>query len=306
MSINADDVDFLLMNLTLIRLFQRTPVFRSVTARVHPIWYFRITLWIVTLSSWFWPHTMRRAHVFREVLRGNFDGKELSARTRRYLYHVRLFRDLEIAWINWEERHRDWITIEGECHLQSALQQAKGVILISPHNYGFSKIVAPVMAARGYRIHRGGNGGKKTLYRRTRWGKNGEIGWNYINYKGDYWHRVQLLKAIQNALAANDIVHVSPRGYVQGEEEMGIEFFERKYYLDARWFRIFRVCQAPVLPCFAIGDTKGQIKIIFHPALPVSGKTIAKEFAEIQADYITKFPECGRLWKSVFVERGKW
>jgi lauroyl/myristoyl acyltransferase len=294
------------MKLTLIRLFQKTPGFRSVAVRVHPFWYFRITLWIVTVARWLSPHTMRRARVFHNVLRGRFDEKELSVRTRRYLYHVRLFRDLEITWINWANRNGDWITIEGELHLRSALRHGKGVVLISPHNYGLSKIVAPVLAARGYRIHRGGNGGKKVMYRMTRWGTNGEIGWKYINYKGDYWHRVQSLKAIQNALAANDIVHVSPRAYLQGDAEMAIEFFGRKYYLDAKWFRIFRTCQAQVLPCFALGNTDGQIKIAIHSPLPVTSKSIAEEFAEIQAHYITQFPECGRLWKSVYVERGKW
>ena len=294
------------MNLTFIRLLQKIPGFGAVAARVHPVWYFRLTRWTVTLLGWGLPHTKARARVFREVLRNSFDDKELEARTRRYLYFVRLFKDIEIAWINWKQRESDWITVEGESHLQRALEHGRGAVLMSPHNFGLSKMVAPILAARGYRLHRGGNGGKKLVYRKSRWGKSAHIDWEYLAYKGDYWHRVQLLKAIQKALAANDVVHVSPRGYRQGEPEVAIEFFGLRYFLDTTWFRIFQICEAPVLPCFALGSTDGQLRIIIHPALQVTGKTVAKEFAAIQSDYITQFPECGRLWKSVYVERGKW
>ena len=295
----------MMMNSTLIGLLQRTPGFRALAVRVHPVWFFRLTRLSMTLSSWFWPRTIRRRRIFREVLKSNFNNKELRLRGQRYLFYARLFKDIEIAWNNWQSRHRDWIIIDGESHLQSALKQGKGVVLVSAHNYGFSKLVAPVLAQRGYRIHRGGNGGTKAVTKRSRWGTQDQLSWGYLNYKGDYWHRVQLLKAIQAALAANDIVHVSPRGYRKGEEETAIEFFGRKYFLDANWFRVFQICQAPVLPCFAVGHADRQIKIVIHPALG-SGQTTAKDFATIQSDYITKFPEYGRLWKSVYINRGKW
>lgn len=293
------------MNSTLIRLLQQTPGFRSLAVRVHPVWFFRLTRWSVTLSNWFWPQTRRRARVFEEVLRDDFDSKDLRARSRRYLFQARLFKDLDIIWTNWEQRHSEWIILEGESHLQSALERGKGAVLVSSHNYGFSKIVAPFLAQRGYRVHRGGNGGTKGMRKRSRWGTQDQLSWKYLSYKGDYWHRVQLLKAIQAALAANGIVHVSPRGYRIGEEETAIEFFGRKYFLDANWFRVFQICEAPVLPCIAVGHTDRQIKIVIHPALE-PGKTTAKQFAKIQSDYITKFPEYGRLWKSVYVDRGKW
>lgn len=293
------------MNSTFIRVLQQTPGFRALAVRVHPVWFFRFTGWSVTLSSWIWPGTRSRARIFEEVLRDEFNGMDLRARAQRYLFHLRLFKDLEIAWNNWEQRHGEWIIIEGESHLQRALEQGKGAVLVSSHNYGFSKIVAPVLVQRGYRVHRGGNGGAKADRRRSRWGKKEQVNWNYLHYKGDYWHRVQQLKAIQKALAANDVVHVSPRGFNKGNEDTAIEFFGRKYFLDANWFRVFQICQAPILPCFAVGNADRQIKIVIHPPLTL-GKTTAKAFAEIQSDYITRFPEYGRLWKSIYVERGKW
>lgn len=258
------------------------------------------------LSSW-WPQTRARARIFHEVLRGRFHEGELRARGRRYLFYLRLFKDLEIAWNNWQRRPGDWIVVEGESHLQNALREGRGAVLVSSHNYGFSKIVAPVLSQRGYKIHRGGNGGAKAAGKRSRWGQDDHIGWSYLNYKNDYWQRVHLLRAVQNVLAVNEIVHVSPRGYHKGEEDTAIEIFGRKYFLDGKWFRIFQICQAPVLPCFAVGMDHAdyKIKIVIHPALE-PGKTTAKEFAEIQSGYITQFPEYGRLWKSIYAGRGKW
>ncbi|HEY2920059.1 MAG TPA: hypothetical protein VGK77_13820 [Candidatus Binatia bacterium] len=268
------------------------------------MWFFRLTLWSVALSSLFWPHTRKMRRPFREVLRGSFDDKELRRKGRRYLLYLRLFKDLEIAWSNWEGRHQDWVSITGEHHLERALQRGNGAILISCHNYGFSKLVAPALALRGYKVHRGG-GGKKNGRRVDRWGKDYRIGWQYLDYKGDYWHRLQLLKAIRAALAGNGVVHVSPRAYQQGEEEMAIELFGRKYFLDATWFRLFQMCEAPVLPCFAVGNTDGEIRIVIHAPLSLATTDMAKEFAEIQRGYLTKFPEFGRLWKDVYLNRGK-
>jgi len=238
------------------------------------------------------------------VLRGRFDNQELRQRARYYLLYLRLFKELELTWGNWEGRHGDWIKIEGESHLEKALQQGNGAILISSHNYGFSKLVAPALALRGYRVHRGG-GGKKDGRRVVRWGKDYRISWQYLDYKGDYWHRLQLIKAIRDALAGNGVVHISPRAYQQGDEDMAIELFGRKYFLDATWFRLFEMCRAPVLPCFAVGNTEGQVRIVIHPVLPLRATEMAREFAEIQHTYLTKLPEFGRLWKDIYLSRGK-
>ena len=293
------------MNQSLFHLLQHIPGFRPLVVRLHPVWYFRVTRWCVTLSSWFWPNTINRSRDFREVLRGRLDDKELPAKTRRYVFHMRLSKDLENAWNNWHRRHSDWITIEGESNLKAALQQGRGAFLISPHNFGFSKLVAPALATRGYRVHRGGNGGERGSKKRMRWGEGFQFSWGYLDYKGDYWHRAQLLKVMLRVLAANDVIHVSPRAYRQGDEEMAIEIFGHKYFLDANWFRLFQLCEAPVLPCFAVGNENVPVTIMIHPALQ-NGKAKVKEYAEIQSRYITTFPEYGRMWKNLRLGKGRW
>ena len=258
------------------------------------------------LAGWFGVRARRRAWIFRAALRDRFSQRDLRIRGRRYLFYSRLYKDLEILWSNWQDWHREWIILEGESHLRSALDQGKGAVLVSGHNFGFSKLVGPVLAGRGYKVYRGGNGGARATARRSRWGEKGKVSWQYLEYgKDDYWQRVRLLRTVQGLLAVNEIVHVSPRGFQTGEPDMAMEFFGRRYFLDARWFRIFQMCQAPVLPCFVVGQGNDQVKVIIHPRLE-PGENTAQQFGRILSDYITRFPECGRLWKNLHVERMQW
>ena len=82
-----------------------------------------------------------------------------------------------------------------------------------------------------------------------------------------------------------------------------MKFFGYQYHLDSRWFRLFQICRAPVLPCFATATTDGRINIAIHPALPTGAREMIKEFARIESDYLQKFPEQGRLWKDVYLQR---
>jgi lauroyl/myristoyl acyltransferase len=292
------------MKLTLMRLMHTTPGLRAVSRRIHPIWFFKFTYYSVSLADLFWPHARKLAHPFRQVVGEYLDEELLHTRARRHLLFLRLFKELELTWSNWQERD-DWISIEGEDHLANALKGGKGAILASCHNFGFSKLVAPALSRRGYRVQRGG-GGKKDNRRVSRWGNDFQIAWEYLDYRGDYWHKLQTLKAFQAALAANRVLHVSPRAYLEGKDETAVKFFGRTYFLDPRWFRILQICRAPVLPCFAVADTEGRIRITIHPALPTDIRQMAAQFARLQSDYLTKFPELGRFWKAVYLNRSQW
>jgi hypothetical protein len=147
---------------------------------------------------------------------------------------------------------------------------------------------------------------QKDNRRVSRWGNDFQIAWEYLDYRGDYWHKLQTLKAFQAALAANRVLHVSPRAYLEGKDETAVKFFGRTYFLDPRWFRILQICRAPVLPCFAVADTEGRIRITIHPALPTDIRQMAAQFARLQSDYLTKFPELGRFWKAVYLNRSQW
>jgi len=291
------------MKLTLISVLYTTPVLRHFARRIRPPLLFRTTFFSVTIASYFWPHAKKLVRPFHGVLGEAYDAKELRVRSRRYLLFLRLFKEVEHAWSSWES-HSDWLKIEGEPYLNNALAEHKGAILISCHNFGFSKLVAPALSRRGYFVLRAG-GGKKDGRRVKRWGKT-EINWKYLDHGGDYWHRLRSLLMLKSELEKNHVVHISPRAYDRGDDSMAVRVFDRKYYLDARWFRLFQKCGAPVLPCFAIGNSEGQIKIIIHPRLPDDATAMAQQFAAIQSDYLTKYPELGRLWKSIYLKRSQW
>src|SRR6185437_11260925 len=116
------------MNSTLIRLLQRVPGFRSLAARLHPVWFFRATRWCMILAGCFGVRARRRAWIFRAALRDRFSGRDLRTRGRRYLFYSRLSKDLEILWSNWHRWHNDWVIVEGESHLRNALAQGNGAV----------------------------------------------------------------------------------------------------------------------------------------------------------------------------------
>lgn len=292
------------MKLTLMRLCHGTPGLRALSRRIHPVWFFRTIYGSGAVAHLLWPHARKLTQPFRAVVGAEMEARELRRRSLRYLLFLRLFKDLEAAWSNWEPRHRDWVTIAGEAHLQEALRLGRGAILISCHNFGFSKLVAPALTLRGYRLHRGG-GGKKDGRRVSRWGKDYKVGWKYFDYRDDYWHRLKILKSIQAAVGQNDVVHLSPRAYLRGDADMALEFFGYSYYLDSRWFRIFQMCRAPVLPCLATATKEGRVVIEIHPPLPAGAREMAMEFARIAGEYLRQFPEMGRLWKDVYLQREK-
>lgn len=289
------------MQFTLLRLTHRTPGLRALARRIHPRWFFKLLFWGVGASSRFSPHAKRAARPLRAVLAGRIDGKNLDLLARRYLLYFRLFKDLEVVWPDWEHRHREWVVVDGENHLKNALLEGRGAVLVSPHNYGFSKLVAPALALRGYQVYRGGRG-KSRGRRISRWGKNYQITWRYLDYGEDYWRHLKALKAMQKALGENGVVHVSPRAYREGDQEAALDIFGAKYFLDLKWFRLFQICKARVLPCFAIAETDGIVRIIIHPPLPPPAKAMVKEFARMQEKYLVEYPEFARLWRDVHLK----
>lgn len=293
------------MKITAIRVLHKTPGLRSVASRVHPYWFFRASRSCVSVTDRFWPHTKKLAQPFRELFRNELPPRELTAKVRDYLLYLRLYKDLECAWANWEEQGVDWINVEGEEHLIKALQNNCGAVLISCHNYGFSKLVAPSLSRRGYRVTRGG-GGRETSERVARWGKKFPVEWQYLDYEGDYWHRYRVMRCFCDALKRNEVIHVSPHAYRTGIEELGFDIAGRKYYWDEKWLKSFAVFNAPVLPCFAIARPDGTVSIIIHQPLPKAPREMGMAFTKVLRKYLVEFPQFGRMWRDVFLQRDKW
>jgi hypothetical protein len=294
------------MKLSLLQLAHSLPGLVFLARTIHPRWFFKWSGYSASVASHLYPHAKRRAQPFLKLVADRFDPAELKVRSRRNLSYRHLCNEIVGAWRNWEHRREDWLSIEGETFLQEAMAGGKGAFLLSGHNYGYSRLIAPVFATRGYEVHRGGNG-KSVAEREGRWGKNYIQRWHYFNYEdGDYWSRVRSLNNLRQTLGRNGIIHVSPLNHRAGSPEMEMSCWWGKFYLDEKWFRVMEFCQAPVLPCFAIGDPNGTIKIIIHPPLPGERRAMASAFGKLFVGYLREYPEYARFWQAILKERPWW
>lgn len=241
------------------------------------------------------------------ALRGRVTPHELSRRAQLFLVYHRLFHDLVPAWANWQDRQNRWVEVDGEEYLTRALASGKGVFLISPHDSGFSKFVAPVLASRGYRVNRGG-AGKSAAKRAARWGKTYPVNWRYINYDytGSYWDHLAAMKRMRQAIANGEIVHISPLWCRHGDPNSRVTFGAQHFYLDPVWFRMIESCDAQVVPCLASLDLHRGLGIKLYPALGPTSESILPEWTRILSNYLEEQPESARFWKAYLRGEEKW
>lgn len=183
-----------------------------------------------------------------------------------------------------------------------ALEAGRGAILLSGHSYGFSRLVPPVLAQRGYAVFRTGMG-HKAGQRVERWGKGSYRRWQYLNYNGDYWHHLVVLNQMRQALKKNGILHISMRGTPRGDPELEIEFWHKRFFLDPLMLRVIGILKAPVLPCFALCDEGGRLLIKIFPPQGFQSNEIMATFGPLYARYLREFPEFARIWGRVIRQK---
>lgn len=110
---------------------------------------------------------------------------------------------------------------------------------------------------------------------------------------------------MSSALGENGVVHVSPRAYREGEKAGELDILGERYFLDFKWFRLFEILKAPVLPCFAVAGSNGIVRIAIHPPLSSRARAMAREFAEVQRKYLVEHPEFARFWRDVYRKEGQ-
>jgi hypothetical protein len=101
-----------------------------------------------------------------------------------------------------------------------------------------------------------------------RWGKGSYARWQHINYGDDRRERLQALAKIERALRRNEVVHLSIRGFPQGQPQFEIPFFYDKFFLGGRPIELIELLGAPVIPCFAVSDERGRFVIRLYSAAP--------------------------------------
>jgi lauroyl/myristoyl acyltransferase len=224
---------------------------------------------------------------------------------KRYLVYRRWFNDLIYAWPNWAARHEEWTLIDGENHLVGALAGDRGAVLLTGHQFGYERYVAATLAQKGYKVSRTGTGADPER-RVARWGRGSFKRWHYLNYRGDYWHHIHVMRELHRLLKQNGVVLMSIRGFPSGAPELEINFFCGRFFLDAAVIRLIESAKAPVIPCFAICDDHGRLNIKLSPPVAPERRAIVKEFGRIYTGYLRDYPEFARIWKRVIDQENEW
>ncbi|MDH3445378.1 MAG: hypothetical protein OEN50_15740 [Deltaproteobacteria bacterium] len=267
--------------------------------------------WILHLCGWSTRTAMalnfrstRTLRSMHEILRPHLSARELAALSQRQWSFRKYLRHLQRAWPRTNLTARLGFEIEGQGYLDSAVALGKGTLLLSGHNYGFSRFVAPYLASRGYSVTRTG------AYHETKfnalWGTGATRGWRYIYLDDEPLGRLRALKQIKELLKRNEVVHMMVLCRPYGEPDLQVKLYDRIFFLDSATFRLIEELAPAVVPCFALSDPRGTLKIKLHPHLNSAAPGWKEEFALLFTQYMKNFPEFIRFWKPMLNQDKEW
>lgn len=252
-----------------------------------------------------YPADRRRARHMRQVLGATIRPMELRKKIDRNILYRKWLKQLVYGWPNWGGHYSDWALIDGEEHLQAALTTGKGAILLSGHAYGFSKLVAPILGRMSYKVHK--TAGSMRDNRVRQWGEEPvDVSAIYIDYGNDYWPHLRALQQISHALESNHVVHMLIRGFPRGEARLAIDFCYKGFFLDPLLLRTIEILGAPVLPLFAICDSRGCLRFEIYPPVSPHTEAVVREFGPLYARYLRESPEFSRIWRGVAQQKEGW
>jgi lauroyl/myristoyl acyltransferase len=255
-----------------------------------------------TLSMRYNSHRKRFLRPIQLILSEYMGHERLSEICHKYLVQRKYLNYLEVTWKFMNPGQRPGVIFEGADHLRDALSKGAGVILVSGHNYGFSRMIGPILAEKGYPISRAGSLNLEIV--RRRWGSDSP--WEYIYLPKDPWGRVRALKQILTALKQNRIVHLLIINRPTGDTKAEVEFYGRNFFLDTSVFELITDLQAPILPCFALFNSDGDFTVKFHAPLGNTTEELVAGFSRLFSRYLKEFPEYVRFWKPLLNQKAFW
>ncbi len=281
------------------------PGIRWIGKQISPLVYFKWARAVAFVTYRGYPADRRRVRYVNQALEGNVAKGALRAIAEKNILYRKWEKMLTHGWPNWAERWPEWTRIDGEKHLQTALAQGKGAVLLSGHSYGLTSFVAPVLSQMDYRLHRTGRGhwGDPA----QRWGRDWSLeNWEYNSFGQDFWQHVRALNKMRRATAKNDIVHLLITGFPRGNLELEIDFCHKRFFLDTAAFGILESLKAPVLPCFATCDESGRLIITLSAPVSPTRSEIMKVFGALYSRYLKEQPEFAFFWRKVVQQRDGW
>lgn len=200
--------------------------------------------------------------------------------------------------------------VEGLSYLDAALLKG-GVILLHLH-FGAMQMVLPALGHRGYPIAQIGESRLKLLdnphrersallhsilVKQQAFEESLPAPFFYIDEGASLRKTVKWLRK-------NKIVDIAADGR-QGKNWLASCFLQRSAYFPDGPFRLARMTQSTILPCFMIRQRDDTLKLVVAPPLSQSGgeegcgpERQLQEFLDLAEEYVARYPShyCKRLW----------
>jgi lauroyl/myristoyl acyltransferase len=232
------------------------------------------------------------------------DGDRLRRIVEMHLVYRRYLDNLPFVWREWSQKENRWFHVEGENYLGEALAIGKGAILVSSHNYGVNRLIPPILGKMGYPISRVGGWNRQDIIKY--WGDESARTWRHLNVGSDGWARLRVTRQIAKILSENSLVYMSMPNRLTGAPDQEVRLFGRKFFIDLAMVRLLDSLRVTILPCFAICNDRGEIKIAIHPPLNGSVSAMSKSYCRLFSRYLTEHPEFCRFWKPLVQRKDQW
>lgn len=243
------------------------------------------------------PHTKRFVTPIHQIIGNRCDERKRNEIVLRYLLYRNYLNYLNRSWAHEAVRSRVAVKIIGQEHLDRALAERRGAILVSGHAYGLNRLVAPILTRQQYVMIRGGTHPSATAQKLAGTGEKAK--WTYIEYGTDPWQRVRALKQITRALNGNAILHVLVLGHPGTAPDRTVRLFDQPFYLDETTLQLVSELERPVLPCFALCSPEGELEIRIHAPANDGHERAVQHFISMYEYYLSEFPEFVRFWKQL-------
>jgi lauroyl/myristoyl acyltransferase len=286
-------------------LLYRIPGIRWLGKRIPPAIYFKWVGWLAAVAYYTYPPDRRRRRYMRQAIESRFPGSELPGIIKSNIRHRKWRRALFNGYAYWANEDRGLIRIDGEEHLARTLSLGKGAVLLSAHAHGYTTMVAPVLSKKGYKYNRVVRRLKRDPEKTWRQGARQE-NLSYIVLGHDIWDQMRALQRMRAAVKNNQILHLPIRGFPRGDPEFEIDFYYKRFFLDAAAFQILEGLQAPVLPCFTFCDDRGRLVIVIHPASKPSTAEVMRVFGPLCSKYLREKPELAYFWRRMVRQQEGW
>ena len=196
-------------------------------------------------------------------------------------------------------------TFDGGCHLDHALAQGKGAILL-PSHFGSLGMLLAGLAFRGYRLHQVFTLTPPPHYRTWGWMERAIIRaklqcWPRDRLELAFWQPGLYLRPLYRKLCEGAIVVLYGDG-ARGQQFTRVTFLGHPLSLAVGPLRIAARAQVPLIPAFIIRQADDRHRLILEPPIVLHDDTAsslqrgAEQYAAHLSRYVRTYPDHWFTW----------